>query len=108
MQGADKNHYEHEMNRVFAAIVPTATARIACDPSDDDTRLAFVVYTGNLLHYAYVEQNMRRFGLVPSLLDGVPIKRYNFTTMQGFRRLKPPTRGWLYQPCFTYGAPRIQ
>lgn len=106
VQGAAKGHYHDEMTRVFSAIFPNASARIACDLDDPDTRLAFVVYTGETLHYAYVEQNMRRFGLVPTLLDGVPIKRYNFNTIQGFRRLKPNVRGWAFNPCFTFGAYR--
>jgi hypothetical protein len=112
VQGADRRHYEAEMARVFTAIVPTASARIACDPSDDETRLAFVVYRGSDLHYAYVTQDLRHFGIVPTMLesqpssslDSVNIKRYNFTTYQGIRRLKPQQRGWLYCPCFTWKA----
>ncbi len=102
VQGADRDHYFREMPRLFSAIMPTASARIACHPEDDDTRVAFAVFTGSTLHYAYVLRDFRLNGVVPVMLDGLPIKSYSFTTPAGMRRLKPHVRGWSFLPRFTY------
>ncbi len=110
VQGADKAHYHAEMDRLFAAIVPTAKARLACDPSDDDVRLGFVCYSGSTLHYAYVCGDLRtgldfrRNGIVPAMLHAVPITAFSFATNLGVKRVKPLERGWKYLPRFTFGA----
>ncbi len=101
VRGADRDHYGAEMTRLFAAIVPTAQARMAVDPEDDDNRLAFVVYHGDAVWFIYVLQDFRRMGIVPALIDGLEIKRYNQTTIQGSRRLRPHDRGWKFTPRFT-------
>ncbi len=102
VQGADKAHYYDEMMRLFSAIMPTARSRVACDPGDDDVRLAFAVFAGPMLYYVYVEQDFRREGVAAKLLDGLDIKRYCFSTDQGIKRLRPTTRGWLFCPRFTF------
>lgn len=102
VRGADPAFFADEMMRLFAAIMPGAEARIACDPLDEESPLGFVCYHGSLLYYVYVDQAVRREGIAAKLLDGLPIKRYSFTTEQGIRRLKPATRGWLFCPRFTF------
>ena len=102
--GADKEHYFEEMTRLFAAIVPHASARIACDSSDDDVRVGFACWTGEVLHYVYVQRDFRGNGIVPDLLDNLAIKAYSFTTFQCVKRLKPLVRGWAFKPRFTYGS----
>lgn len=104
VQGSDRQHYFEEMTRLFSAIVPAASARLACDVTDDDVRIGFVCYTGETLQYAYVLQDFRVHGLVPLMLEGVPIKQFSFKTPQGERRLKPDARGWLFKPSFTLGS----
>lgn len=104
VQGAHKSHYFEEMTRLFSAIMPTASARVACDPSDKDTNLGFVVFEDQTLHYAYVEKDFRGEGIVSAMLEGVPIKRYSFRTIMGDRRMKPSARGWVYTPRFTFSA----
>lgn len=104
VQGADKQLYFDEMTRLFAAIVPTASARIACDPADDLNQLGFACYTGTTLHFVYVLQDFRREGLVPLMLEGLPLKHYSFKTVQGVRRMKPKEHGLVFKPCFTFGS----
>lgn len=104
VQGADKQHFFDEMTRVFAAICPTAEARMACDPEDADNVLGFAVYTGPELHFVYVLQDFRRMGFVPRLLSDLNITRYTFSTIQGVRRLRPLERGWAFTPRFTLKA----
>jgi GNAT superfamily N-acetyltransferase len=104
VDGADKSHYFDEMTRLFAAIVPTASARIACDPTDDDVRVGFACWTGDVLHYIYVQRDFRGHALAPAMLEGLPIKAYSFTTLQFVKRLKPLLRGWAFKPRFTYGS----
>lgn len=106
VQGAEKQLYFDEMTRLFSAIVPTARAVIACDPADDANQLGFACYTGTTLHYAYVDQDFRRVGIVPKMLEGLSLKHYSFKTSQGVRRMKPLEHGLLYKPCFTYGMDR--
>lgn len=104
VDGADKEHYFAEMTRLFAAIVPHASARIACDATDDDVRVGFACWTGDTLHYVYVQRDFRGARIVPDLLDSLPIKAYSFTTLQCVKRLKPLVRGWAFKPRFTYGS----
>ena len=104
VDGADKAHYFDEMTRLFAAILPGASARIACDPADDDNRVGFACWTDDVLHYVYVMRDFRGHGLAPALLEGLPIKAYSFTTLQCVKRLKPLVRGWAFRPRFTYGS----
>jgi hypothetical protein len=109
VRGASKMHYAEEMMRLFAAIMPGASARVACHPEDDDVRIGFVAYSGPVLYYVYVDggsdkrPNFRREGIAARLLDGLSITMYCFTTDQGVRRLKPADRGWLFAPRFTFG-----
>lgn len=102
VQGADETHYFAEMRRLFAAIMPSANARVACDPKDDDVRIAFAVFSGPMLYYVYVEQAFRRHGVAAKLLDGLEIKQYCFSTDHCVRRLRPAERGWLFCPRFTF------
>lgn len=110
VQGSDKAHYHSEMDRLFAAIVPTAEARIACHPTDDDVRLGFVCYSGSTLLYAYVcgdrskGLDFRGHGIVPAMLHAIPITAFAFATNLGVKRLKPLERGWKYLPRFTFGS----
>ena len=104
VDGADKTHYFDEMTRLFAAIAPHASARIACDPKDDDSRLGFVCYAKTVLHYVYVIKDFRRDGIVPLLLDALPINAYSFSTLQFVKRVKPLDRKWQFRPRFTYGS----
>lgn len=104
VDGADKAHYFDEMTRLFAVIVPYASARIACDASDDDNRVGFACWTDEVLHYVYVMKDFRGHGIVPALLENLPIKAYSFTTLQCVKRLKPLVRGWAFKPRFTYGS----
>jgi len=108
VDGANESHYYAEMGRLFAAILPGASARIACDPNDDDVRLGFACYTKTVLHYVYVlktkELDFRREGVAPMLLDALPINAYSFSTLQFVKRIKPRDRGWQFRPRFTYSA----
>ncbi len=104
VQNADRDHYFAEMTRLFSAIMPTAQARMGCDPKDDDNRIAFAVYESDALWFVYVLQDFRRMAIVPGLLDGLEIKRYNQTTIQGVRRLRPTLRGWKYTPRLALGV----
>ncbi len=102
VHGADKQSYFDEMTRLFAAITPTASARIACDPDDDDNLLGFACFEGSTLFYIYVLKDFRRDGIVALLLDQIPITAYAFSTMQFVRRLRPRERGWKFAPSFTF------
>ncbi len=104
VDGADKTHYFDEMTRLFAAIVPHASARVACDATDDDVRVGFACWTDHVLHYVYVQRDFRGHGLVAALLEDLPIKAYSFTTLQFVKRIKPLNRGWAFRPRFTYGS----
>jgi ribosomal protein S18 acetylase RimI-like enzyme len=102
VHGADKQSYFDEMTRLFAAIAPNASARIACDPADDDNLLGFACFEGATLFYIYVLKDFRRDGIVALLLDQIPITAYAFSTMQFVRRLRPRERGWKFAPSFTF------
>lgn len=108
VDGADKTHYFDEMTRLFAAIVPTASARVACDPEDDGNWLGFACYTKTVLHYVYVlktkDADFRRHGIASLLLDGLPINAYSFSTLQFVKRIKPLARKWQFRPRFTFGS----
>ncbi len=104
VQGASKQLYFDEMTRLFAAIVPTARARIACDPKDDGSQVGFACYMGTVLLYVYVDQDFRHEGIAPRMLEGLPIKHFSFKTNQGIRRLKPAEHGLVFKPCFTFGS----
>ncbi len=102
VDGADKAHYFAEMTRLFAAIAPMASARIASDPEDDDVRIGFACFQGDTLYYVYVMKDFRGHGIAAALLEGVPIKAHAFTTLQFVKRIRPRDRGWAFKPRFTY------
>lgn len=104
VQGSDRDHYFTEMNRLFAAVMPHARARIACDPEDADNRLAFVVYEGDAAWFVYVMQDFRRMGIVPALLDGLGLTSYRLSTIQGVRRLRPREHGLVFKPQMVIAA----
>lgn len=107
VQQSDREHYKREMGRVFSKLLPTATVRVACDPSDEDTLLGFAVATGPELHYVYVrggdeKVSMRKLGVARKLIESLDgITSYTFRTLAGERRLKPRDRGWKFTPRFT-------
>ncbi len=100
-QGADKAHCYEEMSRLFARLMPTARAVVACDITDEATTVAFAVHTGPELHYMYVQKDFRRHGLPALMLDGLGIKRYTFRTLMGDRWLRATKPGWAFTPRFT-------
>lgn len=104
VQGSDREHYFAEMGRLFAAVMPTARARIACDPADRDNRLGFVVYEGDAAWFVYVLQDFRRMGIVPALVDGLGLTSYRLSTIQGVRRLRPRDHGLTFKPSLVIAA----
>lgn len=101
VSGADPGHFHGEMTRVFKRILPFATVRVACDPTDHDNLVGFMAATGVELHYVYVSQPFRKLGVVPALLSGLDIQRFTFKTLPGERRLRPRERNWVFTPRFT-------
>ena len=102
VQGADRDYFRGEMSRFLAALAPVVEARIAEDRGE---RLGFVVFEGEALWFAYVLGDFRRMGLVPMMLAGLKITRYNQITLQGERRMRPRGQGWRYTPCLVLGTP---
>lgn len=99
--GADPKAFHVEMTRMFANIFTHARVRVACDPQDTDTLVAFACFTGHELHYAYVAGPFRKLGVIPMLLAGLDIRSFTFKTLPGERRLKPKERSWVFTPRFT-------
>jgi hypothetical protein len=91
------------MARVFAALMPHASGRVALADDDEFDRLGFAIYSGPTLYFVYVAEKLRGEGIVPEMLEGLSIERYAFTTYMGERRLKPADRGWRFCPRFTLG-----
>jgi hypothetical protein len=101
--GADPPHFAREMKRLVSMLLAQATTRVACAPQDEETLVGFACATGDELHYVYVSGMFRGVGLVPYMLEGLPIRRYTFSTRHCERRLRPRERKWLYCPRFTLG-----
>ncbi len=78
VRACDREHYRIEMARLINRILDKATVRIACDPSDEDTIVGWVAYTGRELHWAYVKEAFRRECKVSDMLEGVAIDAYTF------------------------------
>lgn len=78
VRGADREHYRAEMTRTINRLLDRATVRLACDPTDDDTIVGWVAYTGKELHWAYVKEAFRTECRVADLLDGIPIDAFTF------------------------------
>ena len=104
MQGADKQHSFEELSRLFACLMPTASAKVAYDAIDEDSSIGFVVHTGDVLQYAYVIKDLRRQGVATLLLDACNIKSYSFRTFMGDRWLEAKSPGWAYRPRFTFSS----
>lgn len=96
VRNADREHYRIEMTRAIRRLCDRAEVRVACDPSDEDTIVGFVAFTGDELHYAYTKQDFRGMGVSKQLLQGVPITAYTFVS----NNARPP-KGWAYKPRFT-------
>lgn len=107
VQYADRDHFKAEMQRTFAALLPSARVLVACDREDEDTLLGFVAANGSELLYVYVRggpdvMNVRRQGIARELVEAIgPIRSYMFKTIAGERRLKPRERGWKFTPRHT-------
>lgn len=96
VRGADREHYRIEMTRAIRRICDHAEVRVACDPSDEDTLVGFVAFTGGELHYAYVKKDFRGMGVAKQLLSEVPVVAYTFRS----NNARPP-QGWRFTPRFT-------
>lgn len=96
VRGAEREHYRTEMTRAIRRLCDHAEIRVACDPTDEDTIVGFVAFTGGELHYVYVKRDFRGLGIAKDLLKGVPITAYTFTTP-----LARPRKGWAFTPRFT-------
>jgi len=99
VQGSDRAHYEAQMSKLFAIVAQRARALVACDPMDASNVLGFIVYEGDALWFIYVVREMRGFGISRQLLCGIPIRKFNLSTIQGMRKLRPSDRGWTFTPC---------
>lgn len=119
VRGADREHYRQEMRRAINRILDHATVRVACDPSDPDTIVGWVAFTGREFHYGYVKDAFRAECPMSLLLEGVEINAYTFrcrpiehglvgvagckfeTDPKSDRISWVPPRGWRYTPRFT-------
>lgn len=108
--GADRAHLRDELQRLRSSWIPRGigsdifgrpTFRVACDEKDPDTILGFICFSGDELHYVFVERKIRRTGVASKLLDGLPIQRYTFKTTPFMTRIRPDKRGWKYTPRWT-------
>lgn len=100
VRGADREHYRAEMERVVARLCKSGEVRVACDPKDADTVVAFAAFTrrGDVaeLHYIYVKKDFRGHGIARDLLRDVKVTSYTFKTPA----VRPP-KGWAFTPRFT-------
>ena len=48
---------------------------LAVDPEDPDHLLGFLAHTGNVVHYAYVKEPLRRNGICRALLSHIGLHR---------------------------------
>ena len=108
---AERTHLYDELRRLQSCWIPRGigseifarpTIRIACDEKDPDTILGFVVFSGDELHYVFVEKKIRRTGVAATLLGGLQIRRYTFKTAPFMTRIRPHERGWKYTPRWTF------
>ena len=100
--GSERKHYHQEISRLFERILPKASVRIACDPTDPDVIVGFAVFTDTELHYAFVRKDFRRMGVATALLADLPIRSFTFLTRKGEEALKPRARGWAFTPRWTF------
>ncbi len=96
VRGADRDHYRHEMTKAIRRLCDRCVVRIACDSSDEDTIVGFAAFTGGELHYIYVKKDFRGMGIARTLLVGLPIQTYTFSTP-----VARPHKGWAFTPRFT-------
>lgn len=124
VRGADREHYRHEMRRTINRLLDRATVRVACDPSDEDTIVGWVAFTGREFHYGYVKDAFRTELTIADLLEGIELDAYTFkcrpvehglvgvggcefkTDSESGRITWIPPKGWRYTPRFTISGER--
>ena len=75
-------NYEREQSALVWAWLPHVTVRVACDSTDPDAILGFVVYQGSetsIVHYVHVRKDFRRLGIARALLGPLVESRAIYT-----------------------------
>ena len=120
VRACDREHYRTEMTRTIRRLLDRATVRVACDPDDEDTVVAWVAFTGRELHWGYVKEAFRTECKLAALLEGVTIDSYTFRgrmlehALVGINGCRfeavndndkhatwHPPKGWRYTPRFS-------
>lgn len=63
--------FYREFNEVIDYILSVSTILIACENDNESAILAFLIYQGKTIHYAYTKSTMRRFEIVKEMLKSV-------------------------------------
>lgn len=74
-------------------------ARIACHADDPDVLLGFALFDKDpaRLHYAFVKNELRKFGIGSALVRPEDVRSYSIKTAK-IAAFKPDDRGWTHDP----------
>ena len=70
-------------HKVLESILPRYTVRVACMEDEPDVILGYVVYLGDVLHWAFVKKAWRKLGIANKLLADVTINKVSHLTKVG-------------------------
>ncbi len=62
-----KSIFFDNYKKVIDAILLNATVDIACSPANEDTIWGFIVYEPKIIHYTFVMESFRKFGIFTDL-----------------------------------------
>lgn len=64
----DKTSFFDKYRIVVNNLLTRSTVRVACLEDDQDVIVAYVVYSGNCLHWVYVKKDWRKLGIATALI----------------------------------------
>lgn len=96
-----RKEFDREHSKVISKLIERSTPRIAVKTEDPDVIVGYIVFEPNILHYVYVKEAFRGFGMCRKLI-------YDSKLIEGARATHLTMRGkniisqskFIYSPYF--------
>lgn len=92
------DYYKHGSREWQLCLEKGAKIVVACDESDEELIVGFMIYTKNVLHYIYVKAAFRRAGIAKDMFAKIRADYFTHWTVDGGNILDAKPMSLIYNP----------
>jgi hypothetical protein len=96
-----RKEYQDQHSKLISKLIPKCKIKVAADPEDLDLIVGYIVYETAKIHYVYVKEQFRKFGICHKLLESAHAQKGTRVTHMTIRyKTIAEKQGFVYSPYF--------